>query len=320
MARSSGGKGLAALVLLSLGGGWAAHAAPTPLLSPFGDFALRDPAEPTHPGAPDYYSASEPDPGWQIGQWNIPGGRLSPFSAAKAGDLDLLTSVAPEAMVRIVRGPQRRALELAQDGAVLPCTDPHGAPRESDLQFGPKDRGAPGANALTKGVVPLAHLGSLVLVTTISVRYGMTAVPKGCIVNQGSAIVAVVLNNLTMRPPQTLFYTLGLNAPCGPGPAARVRVCEGGAKTALFYFQHNPFGVSDWLPLLGQPYFTEGQHRTIALDLLPRLKHLIAASPGEMDHDPSHWVVDNVYADQHIWGDFTLASTWERFQVLAGSN
>ncbi len=143
-----------------------------------------------------------------------------------SGEAEVIGAVAPEAAVRIVRGPRRRAIELVQDGAVLPCTDKHGAPRELDLFFGPKDRSAPGPNALTTGPVPLARLRSLVLTTIAGVRYGMTAFPKGCSVNQGAAIAAVILNNLSKRPSQTLFYKVSLSPPCGPGPAARVRACR----------------------------------------------------------------------------------------------
>lgn len=317
MPQRVGAAWLAIFVVLPLLGTLAAPAPPVPLVGPFGDFALRDPAEPTKPGPPDFYTASGPNPGWQIGQWNIPGGRLSPFLASRLGEVEILTSTSPEATVRIIRAPGRRAIELIQDGAVLPCTDANGDYRESDLLFGPKDRSAAGANALTTGVTPLGRLRSLVLTMVVSVRWGMTTLPKGCTVNQGAALASIVLNNLSMHPPQTLFYNVSVNPPCGPGPAARVRLCVGGTKAPIFYFKHNPFGVADQLPLLGQPYLKQGEFRTITLDLLPRLQQLIASSPEEMDHDPSHWVVDNIYAGQHIWGDFTLMSLWERFQVVA---
>ncbi|HJS84752.1 MAG TPA: hypothetical protein VJ779_04775 [Acetobacteraceae bacterium] len=308
---------LIAGVLLMSCGALPAQAASLALLAPFGDFALRDPAEPAQPGPPVFYDATSREAGWHIVQWDIPGGRLSPFSRSKSGAVEVIDSTAPEAAIRIIRGPRRRAIKLVQDGAVLPCTDKHGAPRESDLFFGPKDRAAPGPNALTAGPIRLDQIRSLVLTTTARVRYGMTAFPKGCPINQGAAIAAVVLNNLFKHPAQTLFYKVSLSAPCGPGPAARVRMCEAGTKAAGFYFRHNPFGVDDWLPLLGQPFLAEGERREITLDLLPRLRQLIASGPEEMDHDPAHWVIDNAYAGQHIWGDFRLASSWEGFQLSA---
>ena len=298
-------------------GAWPTRAAPLSLLSPLDDFALRDPAEAVRPGSPVFYDATGPDAGWHIVQWDIPGGRLPPFLRFKSGDVEVMDSAAPEASVRIVRSPRRQAIELAQRGEVLPCTDRHGAPRESDLFFGPKDRAAPGAHALTTGPLSLGKIKSLVLTTTVSVRYRVAAFRKGCTVNQGAAIVAIILNNLTSHPPQTLFYKISLNAPCGPGPVARVRTCRAGTKAAGFYFKRNPFGVDDWLPLLGQPFLAAGERRGIALDLLPRLRQLIVSGPGDMDHDPTHWAVDNAYAGQHIWGDFRLASTWEGFQLLA---
>lgn len=311
MARSSGCKSLAALVALSLSAALTAHGAPIPLVPSFGEFALRDPADPPPPGPPVFYAPTGPGPTWQIAQWNIPGGRLSPFSVSRSGDRETLTSTAPEATVRIIRDAHGQTIELSQDGAVLPCTDAHGAPRESDLAFGP--------NALMTSNVALAGLRSLKLTTTVSVRYGMTAHPKGCMVNQGAALVSVVLDNLSRRPPQTLFYKFSLNPLCGPGPASRVRSCENWTKAPGFYFTHAPFGVDDWLPLLGQPYLKEGEQRTIEIDLLPRLKQIIRSGPNEMDHDPSHWVVNSAYAGQHIWGDFKLAATWSAFRLVANT-
>lgn len=293
------------------------HAAPLELLAPFGDFALRDPVEPTQPGPPVLYDATGHEAGWHIVQWDIPGGRLSPFSRSKSDGVEVIDSAAPEAAVRIVRGPRRQTIKLVQDGAVLPCTNKDGAPRESDLFFGPKDRSAPGPNALRTGPIPLAKVRSLVLATIASVHYGTTAFPKGCSVNQGTAVAALVLNNPSRHPAQTLFYKISLNPPCGPGPSDRVRACLAGTRAAGFYFKRNPFGVDDWLPLLGQPFLAKGERREITIDLLPRLRQLIALGPEQMDHDPAHWVVDNVYAGQHIWGDFRLESTWERFQLLA---
>lgn len=297
------------MVLSSLLGATTGQAAPTPLVPPFGDFALRDPAEPVRPGAPNFYAATGPDAGWQIAQWNIPGGRLSPFTVSHSGGVEILTSKSPEATIRITRGPKGEAIELTQDGAVLPCTDKHGSPRESDLAFGP--------NTLIARDIPLAKLQSLMLTTTVRVWYGMTTHPKGCAVNQGAALVSVVLNNLSKRPPQTLFYKFSLNPLCGPGTVSRVRSCEDWTKRPGFYFVHSPFGVDDWLPLLGKRYLSPGERRTIRLDLLPRLRQLIASGPEEMDHAPSHWVIDSAYVGQHIWGDFKLSSAWESYDLIA---
>jgi hypothetical protein len=305
------------LLLLLCAGMPFAHAAPRPLLTPFGDFAIRAPALPAGAGSPDFYAASGPDPGWQIVQWDIPGGRLSSFRNSRDGAVEILTSTAPEALVRLRRSPDTESIALVQDGAALPCVSADGKPRESDLFFSPKDRSTPGPSALTSGLVPIAQLQSLVLDTTLTVRLGMTARPKGCTVNQGTAVAAVVLTDRAAHPAQTLFYQLALAFPCGPGPASRVRQCEGGTRAAWFFSPHNPFGAADYLAKAGEPYLKSGERRSLRLDLLPRISKLIAAAPEKMDHDPTHWAVNNFYAGQHIWGDFAMASTWERFQVIA---
>lgn len=308
---------LDAVVVLVLAGG-TGRAAPTDLLAPFGNFALRGPEEPAPGAPPDDYAQSGPDPGWQIVQWNIPGGRLSPFVSARSAHGETLTATSAEAMVRITRGHDGTTIELSQDGMVLPCVDDRGVPRESDLFFGPKDRTTPGPNALRTGVVPLAQLRSLVMTATVHVRFGETARPKGCKVNQGSAIASIVLSDTVAHPPQTAFYKVSFIQPCGPNPA--LRVCEPGHNAPGWYFRTNPFGVDDWLPLFGQPSLRSGETRTITLELLSRLRHLIATGPKELDHDPAHWSVNTAYAGQHIWGDFRLTSTWSAFQVIATSN
>lgn len=292
------------------------HAATLSLLAPFGDFALRGPVQPTTPGPPDFYAESGPNPGWQIAQWDIPDGKLAPFAKTSQGELTLLTATAPEASVTIARNKGAESIGLAQDGAVLPCLTADGKARESDLLFGPKDRSAPGSNALRLPPTSLAGLRYLIVSATVRVSYGMTAHPKGCNINQGVAGVGLVFNNLTRHPPQTLFYQLGFNEYCGLGPAEYVRSCVRASRRPGYFFKHNPFGVDDRLPLAGEPLLRNGERRQIAVNVLPRIEALIAAAPKEMDHEPSHWVLDNLYAGQGLWGDFRLSSQWDSLQVI----
>lgn len=296
-----------------------AQAAPQSLLAPFGNFAIRAPVLPATPEPPDYYATSGPDPGWQIAQWDIPAGRLSPFRTSREGAREVLTATSAEATVRLVRGPGTESVALKQDGAVLPCLTTKGDPRESDLFFAAKDRTTPGPKALTTGPVPLASVRSLVLATTVTFRIGATARPKGCRVNQNMTLAAVVLNNRTVRPPQTFFYQLALAPSCGPDTVPRWQPCRIGGQAAWFYSTRKPFGADDYLPNLGEPYLKNGERRALTVDMLPRIRGLIESGPSAMDHDPQHWEIDNFYAGQAIWGDVRLSTTWERFQIVAHS-
>jgi len=296
-----------------------AQAAPRSLLTPFGDFAIRAPNLPTRPEPPNYYATSGPDPGWQIAQWDIPAGRLSPFRTSREGAREVLTATSPEATVRLVRGPGSESITLVQDGAVLPCLTAKGEPRESDLFFSPKDRSSPGPKALTSDPVPLAGVRSLVLATTVTFRIGATSRPKGCRVNQNMTLASVVLNDRIARPPQTFFYQLALAPSCGPDSVPRWQPCDSGGQAAWFYSTRRPFGADDYLPNLGERYLKNGERRALTVDVFPRIMRLIESGPKPMDHDPRHWEVDNFYAGQAIWGDVRLSTTWERFQIVAHS-
>jgi hypothetical protein len=296
------------------------YAAPRSLLTSFGNFAIRAPGSPAGSRPPDFYAASGPDPGWQILQWDIPAGRLSPFRTKREGAREVLTATSPEATVRLVRGPGRESITLTQDGAVLPCLTARGEPRESDLLFGPKDRSVPGPNALTTDPVPLASIRSLVLGTTVTFRINSTSRPKGCSVNQNMTAAAVVLNDRVTRPPQTFFYQLALAPSCGPDSVPRWQPCDTGGHAAWFYSSRKPFGADDYLPNLGEPFLKNGERRALTVDMLPRIMRLIESGPEPMDHDPRHWEIDNFYAGQAIWGDLRLSTTWEGFQIVATRN
>lgn len=286
------------------------------MLAPFGDFVLRDPSTPVQGELPKFYSSTGPDPGWQIVQWSIPEQRLSPFIRTPLRNGERFIATAPGATVEITRTGRGESVSLSQDGAVLPCLTKEGRPREFDFLFGPKDRTMAGRTAVLTDPAPLALLRKLVLNAHVAIRYGATAHPKGCEVSQGNSGVNLVLNDFAVDPPQTFFYQLGFNQPCGMGSAAHVRECLGGLNGPGFFFKHNPFGVDDRLPLLGQAFIRSGEDRSLTIDLLPRLRKLIAAAPAEMDHDPSHWVVSNTTIGQAIWGDFHLATRWHSVQIL----
>ena len=121
----------------------------------------------------------------------------------------MFTSHADEADVEIVRGARSSTVSLSQDGAVLPCTQPSGTPRESDLFISPH-----GGTALSAAAadIPLSRYQSLTLHLTVTAAGGPSRAPKGCDTDRGSSMVAVVLHNTATR--QTLFYQLTLSIVC----------------------------------------------------------------------------------------------------------
>jgi hypothetical protein len=68
---------------------------------------------------------------------------------------------------------------------------------------------------------------------------------------------------------------------------------------------------------MGQRYIATGEIRKVIVDILPRLRLVVESGPGEIDRDPSHWVLGGVYLGQHIWGDVRGESSWSDFHLIA---
>jgi hypothetical protein len=297
-----------------------AGAAGIELLAPFGNFDLREPQDPPPPGAPQFYSSTGPAAGWGISQWNVPGGKLPPFTSERVGDTEVFSSRAAEVAVQVRRSADHVAVRLSQDGRALPCTWQNGHPRESDLFIAPKaSRGNAGPTGLLAAGrdLSLSRMASLTISAVVLARVSVPTSPKGCEVNQGAAIIAIVLRNTTVQPGQTLFYQLALNRICVPGPAEHRRRCGAGPTTFAYFWKKPPFGVDDFVSLLGVAPLVSGEQRHLAIDILPRLKTIIAAGPPGLDHDPSHWSFNGTYAGQHIWGDVMLETEWETYRLTA---
>lgn len=293
------------------------------LVVPMRDFVLLEPSDPG-PSGPETYAATGLAPEWNIAQWNIPGGKLSPFLVHHAGRSTILYSHAAAASVTIVRGAgaEHESARLRQDGAVLPCVDGDGKPRESDLFIGPNGQNTPLKSGMLRsgdGMPTLAEMSGLFQTVTLSARYGLAHTKKGCAVNQAGAIIGVVLSDLVASPPQTMFYQISLNSFCGPGTAERIQLCTSAHRQPAVYFPTNPFGTDDALPLAGQPFLRNGERRTVRLDLLPRLTLVIATGPAGIDRDISHWKIGGLYLGQHIWGDVTMETTWQDFRLVVGT-
>ncbi|MGC9270369.1 hypothetical protein [Acidiphilium sp.] len=163
----------------------------------------------------------------------------------------------------------------------------------------------------------LGEMSQLEQSMTVSVNRGVATSDKHCVVNQGSALAALVLTDNARRPVQTLFYQLTLYRLCGSGPVARVRLCNATPQKVTWFFSQNPFGVADFLPLAGQKFLRAGEVRQLRINLLPRLRDVIAHAPKTMDHNLNHWKVGGVYIGQNIWGDVVLQSRWSGYRLVA---
>jgi hypothetical protein len=286
-----------------------------------GDLLLDEPVYPPPAGSPKAYASSGGVPQWAVQQWNIPGGKLSGFvSRDKEGRLEA-TAEASAGYVKVTYLPTGSAVTLIQNGAVLPCLMENGEPRELDLFISPlgphvDPPGKPGMLWWGPHNPKLSNMQHLVQQVDLQVIEGLSRASKGCKVNQGNSIIGIILSNTFREPSQTIFYQLKLSTVCGTNSAVKLHACE--APNGMHMFSpSNPFGTDDYLPLLGQPYIASGQTRFVRIDLLPRLMMVINKGPPEMDHDASHWIINSIYAGQHIWGDVRLQTTWTNFRLLA---
>ena len=201
----------AASALMAVTPVWAAQ---IELLPTFGDFALREPEDPPLPGGPRTYSATGSAPTWFVSQWNIAGGKLAPLVARSHGDTATFDTRAAAADVEVARTPSGVKVLLGQDGAVVPCWNAAGEPRESDLFISSNVIAMPPAY-MTGRSMPLDQLRALVQTVTLSVQAGQARTRKDCKVNKTGTVVALILHNVLSRQQQTLFYQLTLSRFCG---------------------------------------------------------------------------------------------------------
>lgn len=147
---------------------------------------------------------------------------------------------------------------------------------------------------------------------------GIAGHPKGCKVNLGSVIIGVIFRDIAVQPSQSIFYQFALGRVCGTNVKVPLKPCLPDPGQQVVYADSNPFGNDDYLPLLHEPWLSNGHARDIEVDLLPRIKEAIATRyRGNIDRDLSHWVVGEVYPGQHIWGDVSMVSTWSNFHLFA---
>jgi len=289
------------------------------LLPPFTDFALREPQVPNRPEDVRTYSATGNLAQWAISQWDIPGEKLSPFAREDNGGDVIYTATAPMAAAKVVQTTGSRSIFLTQNGEVLPCRDDRDRARESDLFLSARlVAGMGAASGATRQLVgPLSDIDALRQRADVSVNYGPAAAAKGCEVNKGAVIVALILSNPVVTPRQTLFYQLSLTDFCLK--ELEHQVCHPPATVPAFFSKKNPFGVDERIARFGVIPLRDGESKQIDVDLLPHLTAAIHAAPPSMDSDLSHWHVTGAYGGQIVWGDVSMSSTWREYRLIAAT-
>lgn len=77
------------------------------------------------------------------------------------------------------------------------------------------------------------------------------------------------------------------------------------------------YGVNDSVNVYGMGSLTVGVERIFSLNVLPRVRELIAENPVGLDKDPSHWVVRGFYSGTATHAQARIEST-QRFFGLEG--
>lgn len=306
-----------ALVLALLVGGRpeAAAAEEVRLFSPPSGLWLRG----TDAQDEDFYGPTAEAADWFVSQWNNPGQRLPPFAPRACAQGACFSTIDADGDARVdvdVDAAGFLRYGLSQNGAGLPCRREDG-PRaqEFDLFVANKTRFAAGLQQQKADRVPLGAMHALRMTVDVAPLHAVVRDTGRCRTNMGKLLVAVVLRNEAARPRQTLFYQLRVfKIGVDPRPnwwrEGSERELASGAKVASFGFGDNldSYGVDD--PALGA-------RTRLDIDLLPRLRTVIASGEHGLDPDPDRWHIVSTYHGSHIWGDTELRSEWSGFSLKA---
>jgi len=233
------------------------------------------------------YGPTSASANWHVTQWRTPGAPLPPFANGQAAT----------ANERV--GWDGTSYSMMLDGTSLACGVEFGGffePNIASTYAGYPEAGAPG--------VPLSRMSSLR--HRIAVRYVDFQVHDDACKNQGTLMTAFVLRNPRARA--MLFYQVSL-AFQGFG--------EGDPWPGGYWWEQTPteMGYDDSIYFYGLKAAAIGQRASYDIDVLPRIKQLIASSVAA-DKDLSHWVVDSTYHGAHVWGHITTTSAWDSYSLV----
>ena len=254
------------------------------------------------------YAPTSSSANWHVSQWSIPQD-LPGFNAQ---------GVAQNQSARVAWLGAGR-YELSQDGSSLPCYKvfPSGRrlPDEFDLFTTPNNIDVPGyPQAAGAGAgISLDAVTSLDASITLDVTRA-DEVDASCPITRTAFLLAVVLSNPVSR--QTLFLQIQLGTIRFDNPNSEI-------TTGWFFKGRNnqsggvgAWGYNDNVTSYGQPWASVGGAETYRLDLLPRLRGIIAdGEDSGLDQDLSHWRVAGTYHGQSVWGHVRNDVIWSGFSL-----
>lgn len=252
------------------------------------------------------YASTSAFSNWSVAQWDIPE-QLPPFK----GDATKNNFASFEFL-------NKKLIILHQNGAKLPCWKkfPTGKvlPDEFDLLFSPNGGDySKFPQAFIGRRIPLANLSKAVLSFNLSVS-NPTLINPSCPITWASAGVGFVLTNLKFR--QALFYQISF---------IRFR----GSRTGISVTKLQPvwfmtglnhqsggkrqygFGDRAWASYK-YPILSPGHEERIKIDILPRLKEILAQGGKQfkLDNTLSDWAITGEYFGQSVFGHMKFSSTW----------
>ena len=281
------------------------------------------------------YGPTDPSASWYVTQWNNPGSDLLPFdrSVLTSGSV-LYEAKATAVSVKLEKKSTGTEITLNQDAGGMPCELASHDPGEFDVLVGMNhpwvNRSHPDATLIDgklQHLDQISNMASLLQVVTVrSLSDWLPYAAPRCKINQGNLMSAVVLEDQTATPVQTLYYQLMLHSICHAG--ATYERCQAHRMQRGFFWPgiaikgpngHSlkNFGYRDTLVSYDQAMLNKGETRTFSLELLPVLSTLLRLGEHGLDSDLSHWHVISAYFGQNIWGDVGLSSTWKSYDMRA---
>jgi hypothetical protein len=216
-----------------------------------------------------------------------PAGRASCFIASSPNVTDSLYT----------DGRGNRWVKLVSVGTGKPC---YPAPADELDNFqsaiSPVYRKYPQAVLASANLGKISHLYLSVMAepTAFSTLAGAQCSPHG---TGAGMLVGLVFNNRVAR--HTLFYQLRLQSyrsPAAPG----------------FFANAPPFGFRDVIGKFGAypNGIAMGKVTRVTIDVLPRLKTILATARNGLDPEVEEWTTGSVYVGQNVFGNVRAETAW----------
>ena len=224
---------------------------------------------------------------WHATQWQSPGPALPAFANG-------LTASSNQRVVW-----SGSSWEMALNGHNLACGVEFGGFFEPNIASTYAGYPAAGGNS-----APLSSMISLH--HRLGVTYKYYAVVDNTCTNQGNFLTSFVLKNTVDK--SSLYYQIAmvyLNS-ANPNPWPNGYWWE--------VANQNNWGFSDGIQHYGGVPPALGHRAYYDIDLLPRIKQIIAMSTLP-DKNLSHWVVNSNYHGVHVWGHITATADFDSFSL-----